>query len=104
MADVEAADVLVSYVGALYDRLQLPDRDKIDVSRRVSLGADPSLVGVTKSYKEGTLVIQLLAADGKQVLWTGISSNAATDLAWYRDGPKKAVKLTRKILKQYPPK
>jgi len=98
------ADVLVNYTGALYDRLKLADRQKIRVSDTVSLGADPSLVGVNQSFKEGTLIIQIFTADGEKTLWTGTSSDTASDEAWYKQGPKKAATLTRKILKQYPPK
>lgn len=98
------ADVLVNWVGTLYDRLALADRQKIRVSDTVSLGGDPSLVGVNRSFKEGTLILQVFAADGETTLWTGIASDTGTDEAWYRQGPKKAGALARKIIKKYPPK
>jgi len=102
--DASEAAVLVNWVGTLYDRLALADRQKIRVSDTVSVGADPSLVGVNRSFKEGTLIIQIFATDGQTALWTGISSDTGTDEAWYKNGPKKAASLARKIVKQFPPK
>ncbi|MDY7093047.1 MAG: DUF4136 domain-containing protein [Acidobacteriota bacterium] len=95
----QEADFLVLIFGAIEDRLDLSGVD-YELSPRVHWADDESL-RFQRSYKEGTLVIDILDAASGELVWSGAAHDAS-------DKPEKLVerieKAVAKILRKFPPK
>jgi hypothetical protein len=91
-------DFRIYFTGVVMDKMDV-EGIKRQVSEGVAWIGDPHAHS-TRSYKEGTLVIEILDAAGDELIWSGWASEVASSQPKLR---KKAAKAVRRILEQFPP-
>lgn len=90
-------DLLINYVGVARDVLETEGVTK-SLGKGVQWIGDPNAHAV-RSYREGTLVFEVVDAESGEMVWSGWVIELAADVAKLR---AKAEKATRKVFKHFP--
>ena len=94
----ENPDLLVSYTGYITDKLTIEGVER-EIVPGVSWIGHPDAHEMW-GYKEGTLVIEIHDPASREIVWSGWASAAGPTVEKLR---RKAGKVTRKILRNFPP-
>lgn len=97
-AEGESPDLLLSYYGWVEDDLRVEGVRYELAPHVVWTGAAP--MEVTRSSRAGTLILDLVDATSRRVVWSGVVSDRARDTTALRDKVEPAVE---KLLRRYPP-
>ena len=101
-ADAGAADFLVAYHGDTQDRITIDTYGYFPGRWTTSNAGDPYLTGgSTRPYIEGALVLDIVDAKSKELVWRARATDVVTDRA---DAGEKAAKAVKRMLEDFPPR